>query len=254
MRRAPLALLLAAAATAAGGVWEEVGRNTDVTVTPSVNSRWAEEGRAPRVGPVAALDAEARLSVPASSLNLTLQAGAARSLDGAPRLDRREVGLDFSHSGERVLLGVGAGYRDDLGENPASPGRSFSEMSYIAYAALFSSPDGEADDWSLGVEVAHVPRRGELRGTARAWRTLLGSVASPTSLDAFLEIGSLHATDADADGAGRTEGWLFAKVSLRFTWMVGQGSSLYTEVASQVATEAPGRAPGVVSLGWQRTF
>ena len=36
MARAPLVLLLAAAASAAGGVWEEVGRNTDVTLDASV--------------------------------------------------------------------------------------------------------------------------------------------------------------------------------------------------------------------------
>lgn len=252
MARAPLALLLAASAHAVGGVWEEVGRNTDVTVTPSVSSRWVDEGRAPHVGPVASLGAQARLSIPASPVNLAINAGAVRSLDGAPRLDRRTVALDLSHSGERLMLGALAEFRDHLGDNPAAPGRSFSEAAYAAYACLFS-PDGEpADDWSVALEATSVPRREELRGVLKVWRPLW--VDGTQGLDAFLEAGSLHASDADADGAGRVEGWSFAKVSLKYSWMTGQGASFYTEVSSQAATEAPGRAPGVVSLGWKRTF
>lgn len=252
MARAPLGLLTLAAAAAAGGVWEEVGRNTDVTLTPSVSSRWAEEGRAPDVGPVASLDAEARLSIPASMLNLALQAGADRSLDGTPRLDRRTVGLDLSHNGERVVLGLLAEFRDHLGPNPASSGRSFSEMSYVAYASL-RSPDGEpTDDWSVTAEVAAVPRREELRGTAKAWRPLW--VGESAGLDLLAEAGSLHAADADGDGTGRVEGWLYAKASLRLHRTAPGGSVLYMEVSSQAASEAPGRAPGVVSAGWTVTF
>lgn len=252
MARAPLALLLAAAAPVAAGVWEEIGRNTDVTLTPSVSSRWADEGRAPDVGPVASLRAEARLSIPASSYNLALQAGADRSLDGSPRLDRRTVALDLSHSGERVRLGVLAGFRGHLGDNPAAPGRSFSEMAYVASACLHS-PDGEPGDaWSVTLEAASVPRREELRGELKVWRPLWTGEAA--GLDFLLSLGSLRATDADGDGAGRTEDWSFMRASLNYGWRVGQGSSLYMEVASQAATESSGRAPGVVSAGWTLAF
>lgn len=256
MARASLALLLAAAAPAAAGVWEEIGRNTDITVTAAAHSRWVDEGRAPDVGPVAELGADARLSIPASLYNLQLLADASRSLDGAPRLDRRRVGLHLTRNGERVLLGAGAELRDHLGDNPASPGHAFSEAAYLAYACLYSEDDGREDaaDWSMAVEVASVPRRQEFRGALKFWRSLAGSVASPGSLDCFLEAGSLHAADADGDGAGRTEGWSFAKLSLKYSRWVGQGASLYMEVSSQAATEAPGRAPGVVSAGWTLTF
>lgn len=256
MTRASFALLLAAAAPAAAGVWEEIGRNTDVTFTTTAHSRWVEEGRAPDVGPVAELGADARLSIPASLYNLQLLADASRSLDGVPRFDRRRVGLHLTRNGERVLLGAGAEFRDHLGENPAAPGRSFSEAAYLAYACLYSEDDGQEDaaDWSLAVEVATVPRREELRGTLKFWRSLVGSAASPSSLDCFLELGSLHAADADANGAGRDEGWSFAKVSLKYSRMVGSGASLSIEASSQAATEALGRAPGVVSAGWTLTF
>ena len=256
MARAPLAFLLVAAAPAAAGVWEEIGRNTDVTVFAAAHSRWVDEGRAPDVGPVVELGADARLSVPASLYNLQLLADARRSLDGAPRLDRRRVGLHLTRNGERVLLGAGAEFRGYLGENPAAPGRSFSETTYLAYASLFSEDDGREDavDWSVAVEVGTVPRRDELRGALKFWRSLAGSSASPSSLDAFLELGTLHAADADGDGTGRAEGWSFAKLSLKYSRMVGQGASLYIEASSQAATEAPGRASGVVSAGWSLSF
>lgn len=255
MTRTSLALLLAAAAPAAAGVWEEIGRNTDVTLTSSAHSRWVQEGRALDVGPVVELGADARLSIPASLYNLQLLADASRSLDGVPRLDRRRVGLHLTRNGERVMLGLGAEFRDHLGENPAAPARSFSEAAYLAYACLWAPEDGGegfADDWSLALELASVPRRAELRGDLKLWLPLW--VGGSHAVDAFLEAGSLHASDADGDSLDRVEGWSYAKASLKYYWTSAAGSVLYIEASSQAATEALGRAPGVLSVGWTLNF
>ena len=251
MARAPLVLLLAAAASAAGGVWEEVGRNTDVTLDASLRSRWVEEGRAPDVGPAASLAAVARLSVPASALNLELTAGADRSIDGAPRLDRRRVGLTLLVCGESAVGQVGIAYRDHLGENPASPGHSLAETSYTLGLSTAGSA-GNPSAWSCGIELAAVPRREESR--AEVWAGRLIWSAESLRLDLELYAGTLRATDADGDGTARVESWSYGKAGLALRQTLASGSELRLEVATQAATEAPGRAPGVVTLGWSRTF
>lgn len=251
MGRAPLVLLLAAAAPAAAGLWEEVGRNTDVTACAGLRSRWVEEGRAPDLGPAASLLADARLSVPGSGLNLSVQAEAARSLDGVPRLDRRSVALFVERWDELTLLSLGVGYRDQVGAHPAAPGRSFSETAFRLSGALFAGPD-ETGAWNLAAEVAAAPRREELRGELRAWRSLWSRDA--LALDLFVVAGALRATDADGDGLGRAEDWSYANLTFSLGWTPSPGTRLGLDLATQVASEAAGRADGVVALSWTRTF
>ena len=250
MARAPLVLLLAAAAPAAAGLWEEVGRNTDVTARVSADSRCLRPGRAPDVGPVATLGAEAVLSVPGSGLNLVASAEAARSLDGAPRLDQRAAGLALRRFGASYLAELGVTLEHNLGANPAVLARSFGETAFHAQVAW--TWETEALPPSLTLAARSTPRREEvvlellLSQPLAAWED--------RGITAFVSAGTLRATDADGDGRGRAEGWSFGGVGLMAEWIPSPGTRLYMKGDAQAATEAPGRMDGRVSLGWERTF
>jgi len=248
MARAPLLLLLAAAAPAAAGLWEEVGRNTDVTLAATAATAPVERGRAPDLGPVAGLDASARLSIPASALNLVLTAAADRSLDGFPRLDRRSAGLAVEWFGESLRARLG-GRRDlNLGTNPASLGRLRSETA--VEAGLDGIPLG--DSWQLGLDLAGVPRREERRAEANLGR-LIHRSAGGMALHLSLHAGDLRALDADGDGQGRVEGWSYGGVRLALAAPLGSGN-LFLTFGSQQATDTPGDRDGWAELAYERTF
>ena len=250
MARAPLVLLLAAAAPAAAGLWEEVGRNTDVTASAAADSRLLRPGRAPDVGPVATLGAEAVLSIPGSAFNLVASAQASRSLDGAPRLDQRAAGLALRRFGASHLAELGVTLEHNLGANPAALARSFGETTFHAQVAWIW--DKAELPPSLTLAAQSTPRREEavlelmLNQPLAAWED--------RGIEAFLSAGTLRATDADGDGRGRVEGWSFGGVGLMAEWMPSPGTRLYMKADAQAATEAPGRMEGRVSLGWERTF
>lgn len=248
MARAPLLLLLAAAAPAAAGLWEEVGRNTDVTLAATAASDLVEAGRAPDLGPVAGLLAEARLSVPATALNLVLTAGADRSLDGAPRLDRRSASLSVEWFGESVRAHLGATHELNLGVNPASLGKLRDENAF--FAGLSDLPLGES--WRLDLLAVGVPRREERRAEASLRRTLHRS-ESGTQLQLGFAAGDLRALDADGDGQGRVEGWSYAGADLTLFLPLGPGT-LQLTLGTQQASDSPGDRDGWVELGYSRRF
>lgn len=248
MARASLALLLAAAAPAAAGLWEEVGRNTDVTAWASAASDLVDRGRAPGVGPLASAYAEARLSIPASALNLVLTAGADRSLDGAPRLDRRFAGLSAEYHGGPCLARLGLLHELNLGVNPATLGRLRSETAFEAALeniTLWSS-------WDLGLEAAIVPRREERRVEASLERLLAIRESGP-ALHLGFHIGDLRALDAEGDGQGRVEGWSYGAIRASLVFDVGS-DTLYLTVGTQQATDDPGDRDGWVELTYRRMF
>lgn len=250
MGRAPLVLLLAAAAPAAAGLWEEVGRNADVAASASVSSHCLARGRAPDLGPVADLGASATLSVPGSGLNLVAEVSVARSLDGAPRLDRRSLGLSLHRYGESSLLRAGAGYDLNLGANPAAPSRSFGETTFdLGGQWKLGAADGP---WSVDLALFATPRREETAAEAR----LIHEQALGESLRLILDlaVGTLRATDADGDGQGRAEGWSYGGLGAMLSWTPTPGTLYYIKANTQAATEAPGRLEGRLALGWQRTF
>lgn len=254
MGRAPLVLLLAAAAAAAKvpaatvGLWEEVGRNTDVTLLAAAASDLVERGRAPDIGPLAYVDASARLSVPASTLNLVLLAGADRTLDGAPRLDRRFAGLaaDFSLGGGRARLGVR--HELNLGVNPATLGRLRSETRFEAAVEDIIL----WDSWDLGLELAGVPRREERRAEVTLGRSFVLADGGP-ALHLGFHAGDLRALDADGDGQGRAEGWSYAGIRATFPFDVGS-DTLFLTLGTQQATDAEGDRDGWVELTYRRMF
>lgn len=248
MARAPLLLLLAAAAPAAAGLWEEVGRNTDVTLLAAASSDLVERGRAPDLGPVAGLLAEARLSIPASPLNLVLTAGADRSLDGSPRLDRRSAGLALEWFGESLRARLGGRHDLNLGANPASLSKLRSET--VVDAGLDGIPLG--DSWQLGLELAGVPRREERRVEANLGRLLHRSEGG-LALHLTLLVGDLRALDADGDGQGRAEAWSYGGVRLALAAPLGSGN-LFLTLGSQQATDTPGDRDGWAELAYERTF
>ena len=251
MARAPLAFLLAAAAPAAAGLWEEVGRNTDVTAWASAASDLVDRGRAPGVGPLASACAEARLSIPASTLNLILTAGADRSLDGAPRLDRRFAGLTAEYHGcsELCVARLSLLHELNLGVNPATLGRLGSETGYEA--ALENITFGGF--WDLGFEVAVVPRREEHRVEARLQRLFAIGESGP-ALHLGFHVGDLRALDADGDGQGRAEAWSYAAIKASLVFDVGPADTLYLTVGSQQATDDRGVRDGWVELSYRRMF
>lgn len=251
MARAPLALLLAAAAPAAAGLWEEVGRNTDVTASAAVDSRCLRPGRAPDLGPVGVLGAAATLSVPGSGLNLVLDARAERSLDGTPRLDQRAAGIALRRFGDAHLAELGVSFERNLGANPAVPSRSFGETTFHAQVA-WSLGSADENPLSLTLAVSATPRREESVTEAMLSRPL--AAWDDRALSAFLTVGTLRATDADGDGQGRVEGWSYGGAGVMVDWVPVPGTRLYMKGDAQAATEAPGRMDGRISLGWERTF
>lgn len=248
MARAPLVLLLAAAAPAAAGLWEEVGRNTDVTLLAGAASGLVERGRAPAVGPLAYVDASARLSVPASTLNLILAAGADRSLDGAPRLDRRFAGLTAAFFPGEYRARLAVRHELNLGVNPATLGRLRSEIRFEA--AVEDIVLG--DDWDLGLQLAAVPRREEGRVEATLGRLFALGDRGPALHLAF-HAGDLRALDADGDGQGRVEGWSYAGIRVTFPVKLGS-DDLYLAFGSQQATDDEGDRDGWVELTYRRMF
>ena len=251
MGRAQLALLLAAAVPAAAGLWEEVGRNTDVTASAALESRCLRPGRAPDLGPVGVLGAAATLSVPGSGLNLVLDARAERSLDGAPRLDQRAAGLLLRRFGETHVAELGVALEHNLGANPAAPSRSFGETTFGAQVA-WSPGSAEDNPLSLTLAASATPRREESVIEATLSRPL--AAWDQRGLSAFLTVGTLRATDADGDGQGRVEGWSYAVAGVMVDWVPAPGTRLYMKGDAQAATEAPGRMDGRISLGWETTF
>jgi hypothetical protein len=248
--RAPLLLLLAAAAPAAAGLWEEIGRNTDVTLAAAAASDLVERGRAPDLGPVAGLQAEARLSVPATALNLVLAAAADRSLDGTPRLDRRAASLSVEWFGESVRARLGATHEINLGVNPASLGELADETAF--HVGLSEIPLGE--NWMLDLLAAGVPRREERRGEVAVQRLLFWQPDKDSpSVTLSLRAGDLRALDADADGRGRVEGWSYAGADLTLFLRLGPGN-LRLSLGTQQATDTPGDRDGWVELGYSRAF
>lgn len=253
MARASLGLLLAAAAVATSpaapaGLWEEVGRNTDVTLLAAVASDLVERGRAPDIGPLAYVDASARLSVPASTLNLVLLAGADRSLDGAPRLDRRFAGLsaDFSLGGGRARLGVR--HELNLGVNPATLGRLRSETRLEAAVEDITL----WDSWDLGLELSGVSRREERRAEVNLGRLFALGDNGP-ALHLGFHAGDLRALDADGDGQGRAEGWSYAGIRATFPFDIGS-DTLFLSIGTQQATDAEGDRDGWAELTYRRMF
>lgn len=251
MARAPAFLLVAVVAPVAAGLWEEVGRNTDITALASARSAWLEEGRSWEVGSVATVFADARLSIPGSGINLSTQIEALRSLEGRPRLDRRSVAFFLERWDDLSLLSLGLGLRDYLSDPLATPGQDFSETTLRFSAARFVGPD-ERGGWNVAAEVAAIPRREEVRGELRAWRNLF--TADAFMGDFALSAGTLRATDADRNGLGRVEGWSYAQASLIVGWTPSPGNRLGLDISAQAATEAPGRADGVISLSWSQSF
>lgn len=248
MGRAPLVLLLAAAAPAAAGVWEEVGRNTDVTLWASAASELVDRGRAPDVGPLASAYAEARLSIPASALNLVLMAGADRSLDGAPRLDRRFAGLAAELYGEPCRARLGLLHELNLGVNPATLGRLGSETEFEAALEDITL----WGFWDLGFAASAVPRREERRVEASLGRLFVLGHGGP-SLRLGFHAGDLRALDADGDGQGRAEGWSYAGIRATFPFDVGS-DTLFLTLGTQRATDAEGDRDGWVELTYRRMF
>ena len=250
MARAPLVLLLAAAAPAAAGLWEEVGRNADITASASVSSDRLGLGRAPDLGPVADLGVSATLSVPGSGINLVAAVSAARSLDGSPRLDQRTLGLSLGRFGESSLLSVGVAHDLNLGANPAAPSRSFGETTFdVGGQWKLGAADGP---WVVDLALYATPRREET--VAEAALIHDQALGESLRLQVNLAAGTLRATDADGDGQGRVEGWSYGRLHAALLWTPTPGTLYYIGGASQAATEAPGRLGGRISLGWERTF
>ena len=227
-----------------------MGRNTDVTASAAFDSRYLRPGRAPDVGPVATLGAEATLSVPGSSLNLVVSAEVARSLEGVPRLDQRALGLAIRRYGESHLAEVGVTRELNLGVNPSAPSRSFDETRLHAQVDWVLPPEHLPP--SLNLSVSASPRREEVVLEVMLSRPLVAW--EDCGLTGFLTVGTLRAADADGDGQGRVEGWSFGGGGLMFEWFPSPGVRLYMKADAQAATEAPGRMDGRVSLGWEQTF
>lgn len=250
--RSPLLLLLAAAAPAVAGILEELGRNTDTSLTLDARSALVAAGRAPDVGPLASLEASARLSIPASSFNVVLAAGADRSLDGSPRLDRRSAGLAVEWFGESLHARLAARHDLNLGLNPASLSRLRSET------ALEAVLDGWrlGEDWRLGLGLHGVPRREERRAELALERSFVPPPDIPLSLHLRLEVGDLRALDADGDGQGRVEGWSYGGVRLSLEprlFEPGMGS-LYLTLGTQQTSDSSGDRDGWVELSFYRVF
>jgi hypothetical protein len=248
MGRAPLVLLLAAAVPAAAGLWEEVGRNTDVTLLAGAASDLVERGRAPGVGPLGFVDASARLSVPASTLNLVLAAGADRSLDGAPRLDRRFAGLSAAFFPGEYRARLDVRHELNLGVNPATLGRLRSETRFEAAVEDVSL----GQNWDLGLELATVPRREERQAEVTLGRLFALREGGP-ALHLGFHLGDLRALDADGDGQGRVEGWSYAAIRASLVLDVGS-DTLFLTFGTQQATDDPGDRDGWVELTYRRLF
>lgn len=250
MARAPLVLLLAASAPAAAGLWEEVGRNADITASASVSSDLLGLGRATDLGPVADLGVSATLSVPGSGINLVADVSAARSLDGSPRLDQRTLGLSLERFGESSLLRVGVAHDLNLAANPAAPSRSFGETTFdVGGQWKLGAADGP---WSVDLALFATPRREETAAETRLIHDQ--ALGESLRLQVNLAAGTLRATDADGDGQGRVEGWSYGRLGAVLLWTPTPGTLYYIGGESQAATEAPGRLDGRISLGWERTF
>lgn len=252
MNRSPLRLLLLAATaitTARAGWMEEVARNTDSTVEAGFVSRPLLRGRAPDVGTTGLLSADANLSVPGGlGLNLYLHADVMRSLDASPRLDQRYVSLEIQRHSESSYVGVGFGFIQQLGINPAT----VASIEREAEVSIKYGHDFLAGSLSFYAGARWIPVRQELQADISLYYTKV--LNADWSVSFSPTVGVTHAADSLGGNLGVVDGFSYIEGTVYLTVGLGGAYTLDLHGGLQVRSEGPNRTASQGGVSISRTF